>query len=101
MDENKVENLVEQKFKNLKHNDNKSSIDASGNSNVDISIDIDTKAIAYAILCSLYATDKLNESQFQKALEKFETVMKKEDEKKNGYNQSNVIEYQRPKRKWI
>ncbi|KKI93645.1 hypothetical protein WQ54_03280 [Bacillus sp. SA1-12] len=89
-----------QKVKNIKQNDNKASINTSGNSNVDISIDIDTRAIAYAVLCSLYATDKLNESQFQKALEKFESVMKT-NANKNGHNQPNVIELPKQRRTWI
>jgi hypothetical protein len=59
-----------------KHEDN-ATIGRSGNSDVDVTIDIDTTAIAYAMLCSLFATDRLNSQEFDKAVKKFDSLMKK------------------------
>lgn len=45
------------------------SIGHSGNSDVDVKIDVnvDTTAIGFAILCSLYATGQMNNDEFQNA----------------------------------
>jgi hypothetical protein len=64
-------------------NDTQSMIGRSGNSDVDINIEIDTKAIAYAMLCSLYAMDRLDDNQFEKAIGKFESIMNKNDSEIN------------------
>jgi hypothetical protein len=93
-------------------NDSQSMIGRSGNSDVDINIEIDTKAIAYAMLCSLYAMDRLDEKQFEKAIKKFESVMSKNDSTKinsrvnesNGKSQPRIFhipEQDSRKRKWI
>lgn len=82
----------------------------SGNSDVDltVNIDIDTKAIAYGMLCSLYAKGDLNEEELENAIRKLDALI--EREKKNQRNKTQVIEnrpqpynytQQKLRRKWI
>ena len=51
---------------------NKSQIGQSGNSDVDVKVKVmvDTTAIAYAYLCSMLATNKMTNEEFEDALEK-------------------------------
>ena len=53
------------------------SIGHSGNSDVDVftHIEVDTKPIAYAMLCSLYAQGKLSENEFNLAVRKLEELI--------------------------
>ncbi|GLO64499.1 MULTISPECIES: hypothetical protein [Oceanobacillus] len=51
-----------------------STIRESGNSDVDISILVDTKPIAYAMLCSLLATKQLTRREFEKAVRELEEL---------------------------
>ncbi|MGM7635196.1 hypothetical protein [Bacillus sp. Hm123] len=61
----------------------------SGNSDVDIHIDVevDTKPVAYAMLCSLLATKQLTTEEFEEALERLQKLIDKDKrrriEKKN------------------
>ncbi|WP_141676221.1 hypothetical protein [Pseudobacillus wudalianchiensis] len=57
----------------------------SGNSDVDLNVivEMDTKPIAYAMLCSLLATKQINYKEFENALEVLEGLIKK-DEKARG-----------------
>ncbi|SDH86076.1 hypothetical protein SAMN05192534_11336 [Alteribacillus persepolensis] len=41
-----------------------SRVDKSGNSDVDVTVNIDTSALAYAYACMMYAEGKLNKRQF-------------------------------------
>ncbi|MBT2756987.1 hypothetical protein [Mesobacillus foraminis] len=83
----------------------------SGNSDVDIkvNIEIETKAIAYGMLCSLYAKGDLTEQQLEKAISKLDKLIEKdrENKKKIEYttSQSQPKLYSAPKqtkrRNWI
>ncbi|MGI8387771.1 hypothetical protein [Robertmurraya sp. P23] len=55
---------------------NQASIGYSGNSDVDVhvNIDVDTRPIAYAVLCSLLATKQLSQSEFETAVKKMEEL---------------------------
>lgn len=55
---------------------NQASIGHSGNSDVDVhvNIDVDTRPIAYALLCSLLATKQLTQSEFETAVMKMEEL---------------------------
>lgn len=55
------------------------NIGHSGNSDVDVftHIEVDTKPIAYAMLCSLYAQRKLSKNEFNLAVRKLEELMSK------------------------
>jgi hypothetical protein len=80
-------------------NEDNASIGRSGNSDVDITIDIDTTGIAYAMLCSLYATDRLNRTQFKKAVDEFDSLMRKKGKLNhhNSYGLSTPKLYSVPK----
>ncbi|WP_338749218.1 hypothetical protein [Bacillus sp. FJAT-52991] len=64
----------------------------SGNSDVDIHIDVevDTKPVAYAMLCSLLATKQLTTEEFEEALERLQNLIDKDKntrvEKKNNHS---------------
>lgn len=70
----------EQNNINIK-NESKNTIGQSGNSDVDLQVDIhvDTTAIGFAILCSLLATKQMNNEEFEQALKKLEDITKKRD----------------------
>jgi hypothetical protein len=55
---------------------NKSSIDHSGNSDVDVNVNVqvDTTPIAFAILCSLLATGQFSNEEFELAVRKLEEL---------------------------
>lgn len=57
----------------------------SGNSDVDVftHIEVDTKPIAYAMLCSLYAQRKLSENEFNLAVRKLEELMNRNKKQSN------------------
>ncbi|GMB10093.1 hypothetical protein [Thermolongibacillus altinsuensis] len=63
---------------------NQSQIGHSGNSDVDVNVDIqvDTMPIAFAILCSLLATKQMTNEEFDLAVAKLETLT-------NRYKKSN------------
>ncbi|MBA2870107.1 hypothetical protein HNQ85_000365 [Anoxybacillus calidus] len=63
---------------------NQSQIGHSGNSDVDVNVNIqvDTMPIAFAILCSLLATKQMTNEEFELAIEKLETLS-------NNYKKSN------------
>ncbi len=69
----------------------------SGNSEVDlvVNIDIDTKAIAYGMLCSLFAKGDLTESELEKAIKKLDSLIERDKKRKNKNNDS--IEVNRPR----
>lgn len=61
---------------NENENDLINSIGHSGNSDVDLKVDInvDTTSIGFAILCSLLATGQMNKEEFQVAVKKLEEL---------------------------
>lgn len=60
-------------------NANSATIGQSGNSDVDVKIDVhvDTTAIGYAILCSLLATKQMDNDEFKMAVRKLEELTRK------------------------
>lgn len=88
----------------------KSLIKDSGNSDVDVNIqiEIETKSIAYAMLCSQYAKGDLNELEFERAIKKLKDVIDrdvKQDRKEQGISESRPNLFQIPqsnnRRSWI
>ncbi|WP_100404307.1 hypothetical protein [Bacillus solitudinis] len=69
----------------------------SGNSDVDLTVkvDIDTKAIAYGMICSLYARGDLNELELEKAIQKLDSLIDRDKEKRKLTN--NNITVSKPK----
>jgi len=57
-------------------NENVNSIGQSGNSDVDIQIDVhvDTTSIAFALLCSLLATKQMSAEEFEEAVRRLENL---------------------------
>ncbi|RLL42931.1 hypothetical protein D8M04_15410 [Oceanobacillus piezotolerans] len=63
---------------------NQSFIRESGNSDVDIRIELDTTPIAYAMLCSMLATNQMSHREFQFAVRKLEDLINKKNQIKDG-----------------
>ncbi|MCT2345559.1 hypothetical protein M4D71_15485 [Niallia taxi] len=57
---------------------NNAELNKSGNSDVDVyvNVEIDTKPIAHAILCTLLATKKISKKEFEEALIILEEITK-------------------------
>jgi hypothetical protein len=55
----------------------KSLIQQSGNSDVDILIEFDTTPIAFAMLCSMLATNQMSDKEFEFAVQKLEELTNK------------------------
>lgn len=76
----------------IAHSENNAAkIGNSGNSDVDIHVhvEVDTKSIAYAMLCSLLATKQLTNSEFEEALNKLEDLAAR-DKKKMSSESNNL-----------
>jgi hypothetical protein len=82
----------------------------SGNSDVDlvVNIDIDTKAIAYSILCSLHAKGELNEQELENAIQKLDSLIERDKKKQKERdqfieNRSRIHEFpqQNTRRRWF
>ncbi|EKN67709.1 hypothetical protein M670_00314 [Schinkia azotoformans MEV2011] len=73
-------------------NSNSTEVGQSGNSDVDLKIDVhvDTTAIGYAILCSLLATKQMDNDEFNKAVRKLEEMTRKTFFGKDVNDPSNV-----------
>ncbi|WP_182916966.1 hypothetical protein [Bacillus sp. PK3_68] len=56
-------------------------VENSGNSDVDIHVivEMDTKPVAYAMLCSLLATKQINYKEFEDALKILDGLLKKDE----------------------
>lgn len=84
-----------------------SLIGHSGNSDVDltVNIDIDTKAIAYGVMCSLYAKGELDDSQLEKAIQKLDSLIEKDKKNQKAVIMDNKhtseFSSRRPRRKWL
>ena len=80
----------------------------SGNSEVDliVNIDIDTKAIAYGVLCSLFAKGEISEPELEKAIQKLDKLIERDKKNKKSTNDT-IFENKprlfdgRPRRNWI
>ncbi|WP_206207748.1 hypothetical protein [Virgibacillus profundi] len=58
-------------------NDTRSTIDYSGNSDIDIEVTVDTTPIAYAMLCTLLATKQISDFEFKTAVRRLEDLTNK------------------------
>ncbi|WP_197277470.1 hypothetical protein [Bacillus sp. FJAT-27245] len=63
------------------NNETINSIGQSGNSDVDIQVEVkvETTAIAFALLCSLLATKQMNNEEFDEAVRRLEGLTRKKD----------------------
>ncbi|MFP7492307.1 hypothetical protein SFC66_00870 [Terribacillus saccharophilus] len=66
-------------------NDNNSQVANSGNSDVDVTVEVNTMPIAYAMLCSLYATKQLTYAEFDDAIKHLKNLVE-EDRSPSGNN---------------
>ncbi|WP_256241582.1 hypothetical protein [Bacillus sp. V3B] len=73
-------------------NDSINSIGHSGNSDVDLKVDInvDTTPIGFAILCSLLATEQMNNEQFQISIQKLEELTNRKMSNFSGRDFNNL-----------
>jgi hypothetical protein len=85
-----------------------SLIGNSGNSDVDltVNVDIDVKPIAYGIICSEYAKGNINEQDLERAIQKLDSLIERDKKKrKSGESIPKIYDFpqQRPpfRRKWI
>lgn len=72
---------------------NKSSIGKSGNSDVDVNVNVivDTTSIAFAYLCSMLATKKMTNDEFETAVQKLEEMTHRHSKRLENQNDlSNV-----------
>ncbi|MBM7693458.1 hypothetical protein JOC77_002898 [Peribacillus deserti] len=67
------------------HTNAHSQVSHSGNSDVDVNLNVqvDTTAIAYALLCSMLATRQMTEKEFEIAVNKLEGLTNSRKDKKN------------------
>ncbi|CAM3900984.1 hypothetical protein [Mesobacillus zeae] len=83
----------------------------SGNSDVDltVNVEIDTIAIAYGMLCSLYAKGELTDLELEKGIQKLHKLIERDKKRKkfnnNSYNQSTPKLFNSPeqntRRNWL
>lgn len=83
-------------------------IDKSGNSDVDLVVNIETKPIAYSILCGLYAKGEINEIELEKAIQKLDSLIERDKRKQreNNYfneedNSNRAIRQPISRRRWF
>jgi hypothetical protein len=83
--ENKIDNR--EKIENF----SKTVVGHSGNSDVDltVNIDIDTKSIAFGMLCSLFAKGELSDVELEKGLRKLEELIDRDKRRKKHHSNSN------------
>ncbi|MFD3447927.1 hypothetical protein ACFDTO_25370 [Microbacteriaceae bacterium 4G12] len=58
---------------------NFASINNSGNSDVDVNVQVDTSALAYAMLCYLHTSGMVNDEQFMQMVTNFNHLLGKQD----------------------
>lgn len=56
---------------------NKSIVQESGNSDVDVTVKVDTTPIAFAMLCTLLATKQISNEEFESSVRKLEELTKR------------------------
>ncbi|MBR7796185.1 hypothetical protein GT022_08995 [Agaribacter marinus] len=71
---------------------NKSVVKHSGNSDVDVNVHVDTKPIAYAMLCTLLASKQISNEEFEEAVSRLDKLTNREKRK-----MKNVDDFIRPK----
>ncbi|PAD22826.1 hypothetical protein [Terribacillus saccharophilus] len=69
-------------------NDNNSQVANSGNSDVDVIVEVNTMPIAYAMLCSLYATKQLSLTEFEDAIKNLKSLV--DEDRVNNDNDPNT-----------
>lgn len=67
-------------------NDNQSQVAHSGNSDVDVKVEVDTMPIAYAMLCSLLATKQVSEHEFNNAVQNLKNLVYDDLELKGNHD---------------
>jgi|GEM_PF-2803454 len=74
---------------------NEAKVGHSGNSDVDVyvSVDVDTRPIAYAMLCSLLATKQISKEEFHEAVHRWEQLVKKSKEEKDDHKENHFREW--------
>ncbi|KAB2333956.1 hypothetical protein [Bacillus mesophilum] len=90
-------------------NNLKTVIERSGNSDVDltVNVDIDTTPIAYGILCSIFAKGDLTELELEKAIQKLDHLIdrdkNKKRRKKSEENKPKLYDFPQPpsRRNWF
>lgn len=75
-----------------------STIHKSGNSDVDINIQIETASLAYMYACSLYATGQVNDRQFEEMLQHYHHLVDTEKKRGTGYIRTPVKRLHPPKK---
>ncbi|MFC5713713.1 hypothetical protein ACFPU1_13055 [Thalassorhabdus alkalitolerans] len=75
-----------------------SSVDRSGNSDVDVTVNIDTSSLAYAYACLLYAEGKLTRKQLDTMVEEMDRIYQKKEHKQKFLPSSQ--EYGKQKDAW-
>ncbi|MEH7463673.1 hypothetical protein V7166_16750 [Bacillus thuringiensis] len=58
---------------------NSSNISNSGNSNVNITVNVDTSSIAYAMMCYWHTSGMITDEQFTHMITNFNSLLNKED----------------------
>ena len=74
--DNDTRSNIDNHIRNKNVNENINSIGHSGNSDIDMNVEVnvDTTAIGFAILCSLLATGQMTDRQFNDAVSKLEEL---------------------------
>ncbi|MFC7394440.1 hypothetical protein [Scopulibacillus cellulosilyticus] len=60
----------------INKSDNQAIVSRSGNSDVDVTVIVDTTAIAYAMACMMHANGTLNNNQFNHMLKNLDKLIK-------------------------
>jgi hypothetical protein len=78
-----------------KSDKNEANIGHSGNSDVDVyvNVHVDTRPIAYAMLCSLLATKQITKEEFHDALQHWEQLVEKSNESKGNQKEDRFREW--------
>jgi hypothetical protein len=65
---------VEKKERKVMEQSSGASIHSSGNADVDVTVQIDTSPLAYALACFLHATDRINSEQFSRMVRDLDSL---------------------------
>ena len=58
-----------------------SSIDRSGNSDVDVKVIVDTSPLAYALACYMYVEGKITQEQYEMMVKELEKIQRRNEMK--------------------
>ncbi|SDI98109.1 hypothetical protein [Alteribacillus bidgolensis] len=78
-----------------------SRVNKSGNSDVDVTVNIDTSALAYAYACMMYAEGKLNKNQFEKMVNEMDKLYQREEYKERFGEKHHKKEQPRRQIPWL